>query len=327
MARYGRLLFLLAALAPLCAGAGDGAAPGLAAIQVIDATPPFWAFWDGAQGKPKEERAQRFLDTVVAAHPELYGAGVLQEDAVTGTPRKDDAAKRISVYLEDVAPYIARMRALSASIDVHFHAYARDFSGTFPDFAPKSPVYFTISLFSFDGATREVNGKTALLFGIDAIARFHRPDFNLKILFDHELFHQYHDQIAPALTDDDAPLWVSIWEEGLATYVSQRMNPGSTVGQVLMFPPDLEERAEPKLGALARELLANLDSKDKTIYGSFFFARNSRADIPPRSGYYVGYRVATALGVDRDLRQLARLQDQELKSLVEAALRNLAAQP
>ncbi len=158
-----------------------------------------------------------------------------------------------------------------------------------------------ISLFSFDGATRKVAGKSALLFAIDGIARYDAQDESLKVLFDHELFHQYHQQIAPELTADDAPLWVSLWEEGLATYVSQQINPGSSEAQVLMSGK-LAERSAP-----------------------FFFGSNSgRPDLPPRCGYYVGYQVARKLAGGRSLQQLASFRGPELENSVRLELQRFA---
>lgn len=117
-----------------------------------------------------------FFDIVVAAHPELFDGRVLQEASLTGESGGQAAAARVATYLHDVAPSLPRMRELSNSIHRDLQTYARDFARTFPDYAPRTPVYFTVSLFSFDGATRTVGNATALLFGIDGIARFHGPD-------------------------------------------------------------------------------------------------------------------------------------------------------
>jgi hypothetical protein len=234
---------------------------------------------------------------------------------------------RIESYLQALPPYIASMRQISATIGRDFRAYADDFTRSFPDYAPNTPVFFTVSLFQFDGGTRPVGNRTALLFGIDAIARFHGADTNLKVLFDHELFHQYHDQIAPELTDDDAPLWVSLWEEGLATYVSQRMNPGSTDAQVLMFPSNLAEQAAPLMRELASELRANFRSTDREEYALFFFGQKVRANWPPRSGYYVGYRIAQTLGQGHSLQEIAAWRGAPLQEAVRKALDDFAAAP
>jgi hypothetical protein len=56
--------------------------------------------------------------------------------------------------------------------------------------------------------------NTGLYFGIDRLAQ---TGGNLKIVIRHELFHQYHYQISPEITDNRAA-WTFMWEEGLATY-------------------------------------------------------------------------------------------------------------
>jgi hypothetical protein len=104
---------------------------------------------------------------------------------------------------------------------------------------------------------------------------------SLKVFFDHELFRQYHDQVAPEFGDDDSPLWEQMWEEGLATYISQQMNPGATEAQALMSGT-LGGQARAMLPALAQELRSNAESLDKDEYAAFFFGQNSRPDLPPR---------------------------------------------
>lgn len=312
---------LFAVTLPVSAAAAGPPAHGL---KVIDATPAFWSFWDAAAGKSDPRRAQLFLERVVARYPALFTAAVLGDNSALAGADARDPAGTAATYLHDVAPYVPAMRRLSALLRNELAGYARDFTATFPDFAPTTPVYFTVSLFNFDGGTREVGGKPALLFGIDGIARFHAPDASLKVFFDHELFHQYRDQIAPGPdSDDQGPLWEALWEEGLATYVSQQMNPGSSVADALMSPT-LEGAAQPLLPALAQELLQNFASSDRQEYAAFFFGRNRRPDLPPRCGYYVGYRVAQRLAVGRDLRELARLHGPELEAEVRAALQILA---
>jgi hypothetical protein len=305
------------------ARADENPASPAARLTVIDATPAFWKFWRTAAGKPEDVRVQMFIDHVVAANPELFESDVLNSAAVTGSPPPPEAGSIVARYLHDVEPYIDTMRRLSATLRDSLDAYARDFTTTFPDYAPRTPVYFTVSLFSFDGATREVGDSTALLFGIDGIARFHAPGSNLKVFFDHELFHQYHDQVAPELSVDDAPLWMSLWEEGLATWVGRQMNAGSSEADALMSDT-LAGAAGPMLPALARELLENFASTDPKEYAAFFFGANGRPDLPPRCGYYVGYRVAQQLAAGRTLRQLAALHGPELEAAVRGALDELA---
>jgi hypothetical protein len=291
-------------------------------IPVTDATPEFWRFWDATSGKPDGERVQAFFDTVVAARPDLFSGAVLGGGSLTN--RSDDPAvrERVATYLRDVSPYIPRMRALSNRIR-HFPSYAQEFGATFSNYAPTTPVYFTVSLFAFDAGVRIASGQTALFFSIDGIARFDGADANFKIIIDHELFHQYHHQITPELSESRA-LWAYLWEEGLATFVSQQLNPRSSEAAVLMVPANLPELAGPLLPAIARELLANLDSTRQDEITDFFALNHHRPGLPVRSGYYAGYRIAKKLASTRSLRDLAALQGSELKAAIQKTLDEFA---
>jgi len=306
------VLFGLLALAPVQA----------VDLRATDTTGEFFRYWDATAALTQEQRAQRFLDTVVAAHPELFNESVLGKSAVSESVGAERAREVARAYVKEVAAFVPRMRQISESIGHDLDGYARAFLETFPDYRAATPVYFTVSLFSFDGATREVKGHTALLFGIDGIARYHRADEKLSVLFDHELFHQYHAQVAPEFDQDRAPLWLSLWEEGLATYVSQQMNPGTTDAVALMSPA-LAGKSQAVLPILARELLANFDSLDQKEYAAFFYGSNGRADIPPRAGYYVGLLIAREIAAGRPLTTVANLQGASLRAAVFAALQRL----
>jgi hypothetical protein len=303
-----------------------GAQAASAPIEVTDIMPDFWAFWSHAAGKPADEQTRLFHKDVIDKHPELFSDSVLSAHVDPGQDPVKAFDARLARYLTEVVPYIPAMKTLSAQLNANLQEYARQFREQFPDYESRTPVYFTISLWAFDGGTREVNGKIALLFGVDSIARIHGANANLKVLFDHELFHQYHFQIAPAFNADNAPIWMNLWEEGLATYVSQRMNPTTTEQQVLMFPPDLAERAAPVLPKLADELYKNRDSTSDDEYAAFFYGQNKRADLPPRAGYYVGYHVVKQLAQGHSLADVSHWQGESLKKQVESVLQNFAAQ-
>jgi uncharacterized protein YjaZ len=158
-----------------------------------------------------------------------------------------------------------------------------------------------------------------LYFGVDELARLHGSSGNLKVILQHELFHQYHYQIAPEISEDRAA-WAFMWEEGLATYVSQRLNPGTTANQVLVTPDRLSQLAQPHLPDLARLLLDNADSTNPNDYIELFSAEQTPSGFPARSGYFVGYRVAEKLAVTRSLVELVHLRGPELKLAVLSAL-------
>jgi hypothetical protein len=201
--------------------------------------------------------------------------------------------------------------------------YLSGFQKAFPDFACKNSIYFLVSLGHFDGGVRTVSGQPALLFGVDVTARIHPPD-QLGALFDHELFHMYHRQVTGVGGGPGDPLYRALWEEGLATYVSGALNPRVSESAILGRPEDLAERAEPLLPQIARELLQNMDSTSPDLYQAFFLVNSPRKDLPPRSGYYVGFLIARELGKSHSLQQLAQMNGESLRSTVRQMLEKMA---
>ena len=163
---------------------------------------------------------------------------------------------------------------------------------------------FLFSGGAFDGATREVSGKTALLFGLDVIARLNEE---LSPLVVHELFHVYHGE---AVSEDPETIAWGLWQEGLATYVSRTLNP-NVAEQAVCCLPEIDT-VKGELSRISTELLDNLDSKDRKVYARFFLG-GQELDIPARSGYYVGYLVAEEAGKTRSLAELAALSPGDVR--------------
>jgi hypothetical protein len=280
--------------------------------------PPFWMFWDAAKDQPLSAQLSLFDEMVVRKYPEVYRESVLR-------PGRDesDLKMQIANFLQGAPANIAAMRKLSDSLETDLPLYLSGFQKTFPDFACKNSIYFLVSLGAFDGAVRTVSGQPALLFGADVTARIHPPE-QLGALFDHELFHMYHRQITGVGGGMGDPLYRALWEEGLATYVSGALNPRVSESQILGRPGDLAERAEPLLPQIARELLRNMDSTSPDLYQAFFLGNGTRRDLPPRSGYYVGFLIARELGQSHSLQQLAQMNGESLRSTIRRMLQKMA---
>lgn len=84
-------------------------------------------------------------------------------------------------------------------------------------------------------------------------------------------------------------------EEGLATYVSWRMNPSADENDVLLNKT-LAGRARPLLPSLATDMLHNLPSKDPKEYAKCFLGNATDQDTPARSGYFLGFLVPRCTG-------------------------------
>jgi hypothetical protein len=280
--------------------------------------PAFWRFWDAAKDQPLSAQLSLFDEMVVRKYPEVYRESVL-------SPGRDesDLKTQIANFLREAPANIAAMRKLSDSLEGDLPLYLTGFQKAFPDFACQNPIYFLVSLGAFDGGVRTVGGQPALLFGVDVTARIHPPD-ERGAFFDHELFHMYHRQITGVGGGRGDPLYRALWEEGLATYVSGALNPRVSESAILGRPEDLAERAEPLLPQIARELLQNMDSTSPDLYQAFFLGNSPRKDLPPRSGYYVGFLIARELGQSHSLQQLAQINGELLRSTVRQMLQKMA---
>ncbi len=289
-------------------------------IQVVNIIPDFLNFWAEAQSKAPAEQVKLFRLRLIDRHPALFAANV----AYFG-PNKGNAAENayIALYLSRIRPYIPAIRTLNTRLSVDLELYGKNFAVAFPDFRPTTPVYFTVSLGGFDGGTRMVAGGNALCFGIDVIAMIYGPKASLSVLFDHELFHLYHASLNLPASPADGELWQSLWEEGLAQYVSWRMNPTSDEDDVLLNPT-LAERARPLQSTLVTDFLRDFHSQDMAVYGNYFYGNGVAAGIPARSGYFLGFEAVSRIGVSDTLEQLARMHGPELETRIEQTLKNMS---
>ena len=173
-------------------------------FKVIDVMPAFWKFWDSTIEESTDTRVRAFFDTVVAAYPDLFHHGLIASGALTDLGSVPEAQARVAKYLEDVSAFIPTMWVITTTFRDDFWRYVQEFSKMFYDYAPATPVYFSVSLFGFSGGLRISGENTGLYFGVDELARTYGPTRNLTVLLQHELFHQYHYQIAPEIGEDRA---------------------------------------------------------------------------------------------------------------------------
>ena len=298
-----------AILTVLLAGASIAAAPP---PQIIDLTGTYTRFFHATKDMPGPARAARFKAEMAAAIPGFYDE------------------KRVGVSAAEYDTWINRSFERFPAIEAQFTARAAavagqladaqaDFARTFPDIGAMPPTYLLHSFNEMDGGTRELGGRTVLVFGADVIARAHRPNANERPFFQHELFHVYHEP----LFRDCKPLWCSLWEEGMATYVAASLNPGAKPDELLLPEADLTAiRANPAPAICA--VRARFESTDDADYKSLFNGGSHLPGLPERAGYFVGFMVAQKLGAGRTVTELAHWPVAEARVKVAAALRELA---
>lgn len=309
-----RLLVLVATTAP---AVGIGPALARPTCAVSDSFQSFIDLAERTAGLPVEQQIRTFRDDYLALHPELYAPEVM--------PAPSDAHALSTMAAVRTHP---EWRAFDAALRLALEHVAERFQRAFPDFRCDFPVYVTETFGAMNGAGRIVAGHPALVLGVDTITKFDTAA-SLPVLLSHELFHRYNFQ-ATGFSDDLAErdlIWRSLWAEGLATYVSARLNPSNPLSDALVFPKDLEARARPFVTQMASELLAAADRVERATFAKFFEVQSPEAERqgwPPRSGYYVGYLVAQDLGRRHSLSQLAHMQGPALRAEIGRALKRLA---
>jgi hypothetical protein len=285
------------AAAPLSACAQDAPVRNIAG--------DFARTWDATRNLPMPERVAAFKKDVASQYPEFYAAsrsgGEAQFDARIAREIEQFGAIR-TVYLDKVKNFGDAMPRHVAS----FHA-------AFPDFRLTTPTWLLHSLHEMDGGTRDFAGRTDLIFGADLMATLHAKD-DLTALFHHELFHVYHE---PRFACGTEAVWKNLWEEGLAVYVSQVLNPKATHSELLLdFPQGMPDATRAQLPAAWAQLASVLENADPALYGELFSTAKSANPLPPRRGYYLGYLVAREAGKSHDVATLAHMDCEQAHALV-----------
>jgi hypothetical protein len=297
-----------------------GASAGICRYQNL--MPDFFAFEARTNALAPDDRGALFASDFAPRYPDFYGDSEFGgADALRKAAQSYfDPAKRPQI--PGFAPLTdEHMRAVADAAIPAFEKAQSDFRKIFPDFRCEAAIGFGPSLLHFDGNTyKDSRGRAHLLFGIDLISMLHAPQ-DMPAFLAHELFHIYHAQILRGvIPKDDSVVWWAMWEEGLATYMSQRMNMPLSEQQVLWFPTDLTDRMlQPGATARAASLmLADLDKSDG--YATWFQAGNSAPNLPARAGYFMGLRMVEEIGRDHSLQWLAHLKPDDVRPLAKAFL-------
>ena len=212
----------------------------------------------------------------------------------------------------------AALQAANAFVADFPRAIAR-FEAEVGPLPAQPPVALVMSLGEFDGAVRNLGAGERLFFGADEIARIY-PGASTIPFLQHELFHTYHSP----LLGDCQPLWCALWNEGLAVYAAQRLNPGASdleLGLTMPAPirPVLEQRRQDAVCAIRKRMDGGED------YRPIFTGMGEPLNgLPLRFGYLVGLWVAEDLGRGHSLADMARWNGDDLRNRIAASLDRMA---
>jgi hypothetical protein len=289
--------------------------------------PEFSNFVAATENLAPPARAAAFAERFSARHPDFYSDQTFgSRQKLTERAGRLFDPQRAPKYPGGRPITLGDILATGRTITADYARIELTFRKAFPEYRCETPISFGVALYLFDGnQASDSRGKPQMRFGVEMISLLH-PARELPAFFHHELFHIYHAQQIGADMPPDAtqPVSWALWSEGLATYVSWKLNPTLTAPEIFWIPRDMEAQLQPKLREAARLMLADLDGHEG--YGRWFMGDSSPPGLPTRSGYYLGYLLAKEL--DRgDLSALARMPPKQVAIEARKFLDSLVLSP
>lgn len=288
------------------------AAPG----RLSDLMPRFWRTYDISRQTQLSDRVAALAADFFLPEAESYSAAGFNGAGSHGRLLDD----RVAEWLARLDGMAAPVRAIATALPAAWREHDLRFRSAGLVQVRGAEAIFLPSLFSFTGYSRIWNEIPMLFLAPDGIVDQigERPD--LAVLLDHEAFHVYHDVEAPDLRGPS--LWIRIWREGLATYVSERLNPSASLDQVLMSA-ELPRIGSSQMASAARYALAKLDDGENS--GLLFDARRHEG-FAARMGYLLGLTVAKAMTSEMPIDAAARLSAANVHPRLVDALSKLAGE-
>jgi hypothetical protein len=302
---------------PLTISASSDSAPQIPTFTIHNFLPEFWQFWDAAHDQPVDKQMQLWRDLYVKPHQPVF------DDLAENCKPEFDPRWAESSYFPALPKLVSGMRVISDDLKQQLGPANERFLKAFPDMHWAGDIYIMASGYCFRGRAQTVQGRSSILFGVDTIVSLQQEDLIPGI--HHELFHRYHHQFFDYEPSSGYPQWTSLWEEGMAVYVSEQLNPSASERDLSMVPLGMVDQVNRRQAELAADFLKRFDStseKDATVY---FNDTNSKDPfVPARAGYELGVLVARRLAEHSTLQQMAHWSQQEAKPRVRQALVEIA---
>jgi hypothetical protein len=291
-------------------------------IQVINTGKDFQIFWQNAEGKTFEEQ-EKLWTVFEDKYREIYDTVVFDKSNPNWQNRRIEMLK----WLFSRLPYIAsNMNMLFDHAEEMTLSQTTRFKETFPDLQEGIPVVFLPGL-TFNGKAQLLPsfGRTTLFIGVDRVIDRNDP---VDILFSHEFFHIYQFEFLKNKT-----IWQTfsspLWFEGIATYASGILNPGSSEEKLLMDEKlSIECKNQKNIQEWSNDYLLfynkySLDDNTlNNLYKDWFLI--SGDSNPKRRGYCLGFRVIQTIASQNNLQDMVRWDESTYILKVGEALNNLS---
>lgn len=290
----------------------------------------FIAFWQAAKDKPFAEQ-QRLWDQFIEEPREAVYQSVVWEvrDNPNWRQQKEKELRVRFVRYQSMSQDIPEeVRSINEALRVQAKRLAQYFG------ASEQPRAMVLLAPNFDAKSGVLpNGDPVLALSADTLIL---ERASLDIVLPHELFHLWDAEHSGITNDGVMPgthLLLPLFEEGLATYVSTVVSPGHSDGEYLL-QDDLGALSDAKVPAIAKRFL--LDAETPTIdpakhaiskaYTRWFQTQRAQiqADLPNRSGYWLGLHTIRALTHRHTLDEIASWSPSRAEQETRAALIALA---
>ena len=306
-------LWLLLCLSPALA------APA-ASFAIHDFMPDFWQFWAAAENQPVVRQAELWQNLYVSKHQAVF-------DDLAG-PCKDqwDPAWARARYFPNLPRIAPSMRDATANLPEKLSATQARFLEQFPDMKWAGDIYVMASGYCFNGRAQMIQGRGAILFGMDATVALGQKDLSPGMT--HELFHRYHHQFFDFEGSSNYPLWTTLWAEGMAQYVSEELNPGASDADLAHVPIGTIPNVDARRPELAEDFLKKFVSTQEADAKIWFNDTNSKDPfVPPRAGYELGVLVVRDLAKHYSLLTMAHWPQSEVQPKIQETLAAMANAP
>lgn len=309
-------------------------APAMASAPQVQAAPPieqsFTTFWQVAKDKPFAEQEVLWDKFIEAPRQDLYQSVVWEVRNYPDWKRQKDASLKVRFdqYRSISGDIPKGVRDIDAALTVQAKRFAQYFGSS------GQPRAVVVLAPHFDAKSGVMpNGDPVLALAVDSLLL---EKASLDIVLPHELFHLWDAEHAGITNDGvmpDTHLLLPLYEEGLATYVSTVVSPGHTDGEYLL-QNDLGALPDAKLPEAARRFLIDADvltidpvkHKTSDTFARWFEGGNKpyQADLPNRSGYWLGLHTIRILMRSHTLTEVASWHPAEAEKQTRAALMVLA---
>ena len=291
-----------------------------AGLQFVDLTDDFDRIWNATKDLPDDKRVDAFEAAFAKVLPGFYAAERVK-DFQTPEQHRATVLRGLRSYPEHRDGILRVSRDFASLVA----PAQKQFESVFGPMRGYPPIYLVNSFGEFDGGTRDLPEGNRLMFGADMIDRLYK-DKPIKPFVEHELFHLMHHRTFP----ECEPVWCNLWEEGLATYVASKLNPGASDEAIgLTMPSPLRPAVENHRQEAVCVVRERLESSDPKVYGPLFMGGGKplSENLPRRFGYYVGLLVVSDVGRHRSLKQLAAFTPAQAHRLVQRSLARMADCP